>query len=527
MKFGRYEILEGIGKGSMGVVYRARDPQIDRIIALKVLRHDRVISEDFVQRFLREAKAIGRLSHPAIVTVYDVGEDKGTVYLAMEFLEGTSLDRIIDGKKLSLEEIVNMGIQVAEALNYAHDQGVVHRDIKPANIILTPAGRIKITDFGLARIDDPLATRQTQAGEILGTPSYMAPEQVMSQPVDGRSDLYSFGVILYELTTGIRPFKDESLAGTFRAITQDTPTEPPKVDPTVSPALSALVMKSLNKLPDKRFQTGKEMAEALRGLTIKKPGKTVSPAVLKKPLSKKMSKWPLLLFFSILVAVVATLLYLYPRTSIMLESEPEGAQIYVDDILKGETPLLLKLKQGAYYLRIVKELYKPWQKKIFLKRGSNEPLRAELILYPQTSMMIESEPKGAEIYVDDILKGETPLLLKLKSGAHALRIVKELYKPWEKKIFLKRGRNEPLRAELTMIKSSQSIMQALLKVDSLPSGAQFFLDGSLKGETPYQLKLPIGKYEVRLVYQDHYDWKAPLQIDEEGEIPLFITLLPK
>ena len=141
--------------------------------------------------------------------------------------------------------------------------------------------------------------------------------------------------------------------------------------------------------------------------------------------------------------------------------------------------------------------------------------------------MLESEPEGAQIYVDDILKGETPLLLKLKSGAHALRIVKELYKPWQKKIFLKRGSNEPLRAQLTMIKSSQSIMQALLKVDSLPSGAQFFLNGSLKGETPYQLKLPIGKYEVRLVYQDHYDWKAPLQIDEEGEIPLFITLLPK
>ena len=287
MKFGRYEILEEIGKGSMGVVYRAHDPQIDRIIALKVLRHDRVFSEDFVLRLFKEAKAIGRLSHPAIVTVYDVGEDKGTVYLAMEFLEGTSLDKIIDGKKFSLKEIVNVGIQVAEALDYAHDQGVVHRDIKPANIILTPAGRIKITDFGLARIDDPLATRQTQAGEILGTPSYMAPEQVMSQPVDGRSDLYSFGVILYELTTGIRPFKDESLAGTFRAIIQDTPTEPPKVDPTVSPALSALVMKSLNKLPDKRFQTGKEMAETLRGLTIKKPGKTVSPAVLKKLLSKK------------------------------------------------------------------------------------------------------------------------------------------------------------------------------------------------------------------------------------------------
>ena len=184
MKYGRYDIVGELGKGSMGVIYRAHDPQIDRVVALKVLRHDRVISEGFVQRFFKEAKAIGRLSHPSIVTVYDVGRDQGTIYIAMEFLEGTPLDRVIQEKRLSLEEIVDLGVQVAEALDYAHQQGIVHRDIKPANIILTPTGQAKITDFGIARIEDPSAPQQTQAGEILGTPSYMSPEQVMSQPVD-------------------------------------------------------------------------------------------------------------------------------------------------------------------------------------------------------------------------------------------------------------------------------------------------------------------------------------------------------
>ena len=195
MKYGRYEIVGELGKGSMGVIYKAHDPQIDRVIALKVLRHDRVTSEEFVKRFYKEAKAIGRLSHSAIVTIYDVGQDKGTIYIAMEFLEGPSFDGIIQERRLSPEEIVDLGAQVAEALDYAHQQGIVHRDIKPANIILTPTGQVKITDFGIARIEDPSAPQQTQAGEILGTPSYMSPEQVMGQPVDGRSDLYSLGVI--------------------------------------------------------------------------------------------------------------------------------------------------------------------------------------------------------------------------------------------------------------------------------------------------------------------------------------------
>ncbi len=427
MKFGRYEILEEIGKGSMGVVYRAHDPQIDRIIALKVLRHDRMISEDFVQRFLKEAKAIGRLSHPAIVTVYDVGEDKGTVYLAMEFLEGTSLDRIIEEKKLSHEEIVNMGIQVAEALDYAHQQGVVHRDIKPANIILSPAGQIKITDFGIARIEDPSATRQTQAGEILGTPSYMAPEQVMSQPVNGRSDLYSLGVILYELATGNRPFADESLAGTFRAITQDTPAEPAKVDPTVSPALSALVMKSLKKLPDGRFQTGASMAESLRACF--KEGEFRPPET---PPSKK--------------------------------SKYRGLSLLIALIVIGAA--------GGFYYYFTKK---------------------ELPSQPETGPVIHEDEASVEEKVQEDVRAEDKAVVGEQA---AKQVVK-------------------------------TAMQALLKVDSKPSGVQVYINDSLKGETPLKFDLPVGKHEIRLSLQGHHDWEAPLLIEEEGEIPLLITLLPK
>ena len=170
MKYGRYEIEKELGRGAMGVVYQAHDPQIDRRVALKVLRSDRVTSEDFAQRFLKEARAIGRLSHPHIVTVYDVGHDHETVYIAMEFLDGRPLDEILKEKPLNLKDIIHIGIQVAQSLDYAHGQGIVHRDIKPSNIMLTSEGSVKITDFGIARIEDPAAAQLTQAGEILGNP---------------------------------------------------------------------------------------------------------------------------------------------------------------------------------------------------------------------------------------------------------------------------------------------------------------------------------------------------------------------
>ena len=182
MQFGRYQILDELGKGSMGIVYKAHDPQIDRPVALKVLRQDR-INEEFIQRFLIEARAIGKLSHPNIVTVYDTGEDQGNLFIAMELLAGKSLKDVARSENLHLQKIAYIGAQVAEALNYAHQQGIIHRDIKPSNIILGSGSHVKITDFGIARIEDSSAPQQTQAGAILGTPVYMSPEQVMAKPV--------------------------------------------------------------------------------------------------------------------------------------------------------------------------------------------------------------------------------------------------------------------------------------------------------------------------------------------------------
>ncbi len=263
MTYGRYQIIEEVGKGSMGIVYKAHDPQIDRRVALKVLRQDRLTSDDFIYRFLKEARAIGRLSHPHIVTVYDVGEDHGTIYIAMEFLEGKPLNQVMGERRLGLREIIGIGIQAAETLDYAHQKGIVHRDIKPSNILLQSSGQIKITDFGIAHIEDPSASVQTQAGEILGTPAYMSPEQVMSRPVDGRSDLFSLGIILYELSTGRKPFGGENLAAIFNSITQEIPSQPMRINPELPTDLSQIIMKCLNKKKEERFQSGKILANAL------------------------------------------------------------------------------------------------------------------------------------------------------------------------------------------------------------------------------------------------------------------------
>jgi serine/threonine protein kinase len=388
MKYGRYEIINELGKGAMGVVYQAQDPQINRTIALKVLREDRVTSEDFVKRFLKEAMAIGRLSHANIVTIYDVGQDHGTIYLAMEYLEGRPFNDIISESTLNPIEIATLAIQLAESLDYAHKKGIVHRDIKPSNIMLTPDSQVKITDFGIARIEDPSMHQQTRAGEILGTPVYMSPEQVMGQPLDGRSDLYSLGVILYELAAGRRPYSGENLTAIFRAITMDNPQDPVEINPSIPPGLSKLIMKSLTKEANERFQTGQEMADAFKSFIRELEADSVEkkPAPRKKPLA-------LIIAFAVLITIFfsAGAIYLSSHkntpaptqeplemTSLSVESDPVGAQIFVDGTLMGKTPMLLEVPLGKREVRLSLPDYYEWEAQLQLDEKSEVPLFVRL-----------------------------------------------------------------------------------------------------------------------------------------------------
>ena len=263
--FGRYEILDKLGEGAMGVVYRARDATLGRVVALKMLSADLGAEEELHQRFQREAEAIGRLSHPNIVTVYDVGEASGQLYMAMELLEGDDLRSLIEKRAaIALADRVRILIQICTGLAYAHSRGVVHRDIKPANILVGSDGRAKILDFGLARVS--ARSTITRRGVILGTPDYMAPEQAMGKGVDRRSDVFSAGAVFYEFLTLEKPFKGKTLHAVLYQIISDDPEPVLTVNPEVPVRLASIVHRMLRKDPDLRYGAMDDVARDLSDL---------------------------------------------------------------------------------------------------------------------------------------------------------------------------------------------------------------------------------------------------------------------
>jgi serine/threonine-protein kinase len=267
-QLGRYQIERVLGKGAMGVVYLARDPVIGRFVALKTLNvpAEAEEAEEFRQRFLREAQAAGILNHPGIVTVFDAGVDEasGLSFIAMEYVEGKSLKELLKaGHIFTFSEVARIGAALASGLDYAHARGVIHRDIKPANILITNQGAIKITDFGVARLE---SSNLTAEGQFIGTPNYMSPEQVAGTPVDGRSDLFSLGVVVFELLTGTRPFGGNSLTEVSYKIVHEAPPIPSHLRPSLPPPFNPILLKLLEKDPARRYQKGADVARALDAL---------------------------------------------------------------------------------------------------------------------------------------------------------------------------------------------------------------------------------------------------------------------
>ncbi len=264
-RIGRYEIITELGRGAMGIVYKARDPKIGREVAIKTIRLiDQAAPSETVSlrdRLFREAQSAGRLSHPGIVTIYDIAEESGLAYITMEFVEGRTLEHLMhSGAARDAEFSADFLQQTAAALDYAHGKDIVHRDIKPANMMITPEGGVKITDFGIARI---ASSQLTQTGTVMGTPSYMSPEQVRGDGVDGRSDQFSLGVIAYELLTGQKPFVGESLTSVIFKIVSSEPVPPRQLRPGISPVLEAAILKGLAKDAASRYSTCRLFAQAI------------------------------------------------------------------------------------------------------------------------------------------------------------------------------------------------------------------------------------------------------------------------
>ncbi|MGH2348850.1 MAG: serine/threonine-protein kinase [bacterium] len=263
-EIGRYRILGELGRGAMGVVYKAEDPVLDRPLAIKtiVIPADESERKEYEARFTQEARAAGKLAHPGIVTIYDVGREGEMVYMTMELLDGTDLGSKEESHRFSVREAVGIVLQVAEALGFAHDRGVVHRDVKPANIMLLPGGRVKIMDFGIARMRS--SDLKTATGLMMGTPRYMSPEQVAGRPVDHRSDIFSLGTVLYEMLTGTKLFAGADATEIVYNVAQLRPVPPSRINRQVPAMLDLVVAKALEKDIDERYQDAHQFAADLR-----------------------------------------------------------------------------------------------------------------------------------------------------------------------------------------------------------------------------------------------------------------------
>lgn len=260
MQVGRYQLFEVLGVGATSRVVRGFDPMIGRPVAIKLFPSE-IAQGEARERFLREARVVGQLSHPNIITLHDMGieESSQTPYLVMEYIEGMPLDRVLEKGTLPLPRACAWIAHAAEALDIAHKRGVIHGDVKPANILITADGKVKLTDFGMARV----ARREARESALLGTPAYWCPEQIMGRPQDARSDIFSLGVVLYEMITGTRPFDAESLQGICNRVLSSTPNAVSQLQPSIPVAFDEIISSCLAKNPDQRMASGEALAQLL------------------------------------------------------------------------------------------------------------------------------------------------------------------------------------------------------------------------------------------------------------------------
>ena len=306
---GRYEVLERLGAGGMAIVYKAKDLLLNRVVTIKVLREQFVTDEDFIRRFRREAQSAASLSHPNIVSVYDVGKDGDTEYIVMEYVEGRNLKEIIrEYAPLSTDQSINLGRQITEAIQNAHEHHIIHRDIKPHNILVTTDGHAKVTDFGIARAVSSATV--THTGDIVGSVHYLSPEQAKGLPSNEQSDIYSLGIVLYELITGKVPYDGETPIAIALKHLQEQPVLPSKINPRIDKEFEAVIMRAIAKSPEKRYLSAKDLLEDLKHIQAGRPitqlaipladdpeatqthkgmGKVLAPIMVKDPTEKKPS----------------------------------------------------------------------------------------------------------------------------------------------------------------------------------------------------------------------------------------------
>ncbi|MGB9103515.1 MAG: protein kinase [Terriglobales bacterium] len=527
-KIGRYEIAGEVGKGAMGVVYKATDPNIGRTVAIKTLRIDihGTENEEILGRFKNEARAAGMMNHANIITIYDAGEQEGMFYIAMEFIEGQTLQGLLKQEKaLPVEKATAIVRQVCAGLDYAHARGIIHRDIKPANIMITGDGTVKIMDFGIAKSG---GTGMTSTGQVVGTPNYMSPEQVKGKALDGRTDLFSVGVVLYEMLTGVRPFAGENVTTIIYKIVHENPPAPREVVDGLHPGLSAVVMKALAKAPEERFATGAEFARAVQAypwfkteeakpaLEVSRwdsnPGAIASPvpsatgsaagakpAVKSTPVLDSTVEAPRLPDGPPAPAKTGRLSTI--AAVVLLVALAMGAYVGLHRTTPPANPPAADVNAGRESPQAATEATdgstaKPGKHRSGGKevaRGAPEGAKATPAYLGD--LQISSTPFGASVTIDGKTDPDwvTPFAAKrLRPGRHSVVFTFKDYQPETRQAEVVAGTKLPLYVQL-------QVAQGFLVLNSDPAGAEIYIDGRDSGQvTPARITVNAGQHRVAL-----------------------------
>ena len=525
---GNYQIIEEIGRGGMGIVYKALQVSLNRIVALKVLPRQYTNDPEFLARFGREARSAASLNHPNIIQIYDIDNKQGVHYFVMEYIEGTNLMTLIEKEgALPLEQAVDITWDICKALDFAHKNGVVHRDIKPHNIMITDQGATKVFDFGIARAADSAGL--TSTGANIGTPQYMSPEQARGEMgVDGRADLYSLGIVFYEMLVGRVPFDGTTAVGTMYRHVNEAPDPPSSLNPEVPPEIDAIVMKALTKEPDERYQTGREMIQSLydakKKLELSVTRTPESEAVVKK----KNKAIPLVLGIFLILLLAAGAAYklgFFSSTyDLLISTDVPDVSVYKDGRLLGSTPFKMEdgsLKPGRHILLLSKEGYADTVLDLSFMRG--EIIEHEVSMperFGYLTMILE--PPDQMIFIDKAERAPPRSdQYRLSPGVHIASFHREGYQSRTDTVEITADIDDTLRISL-------DILPAIVSIQSNPLGADVFVDDEkLESVTPLTEEIVPGNRIIRVEKSGYASVDTMLSLQPGMSSDITFTLVEK